>query len=63
MFKKIYFSVTILGTLNHTVSHCITDKKIISHSNTQLSTNFNTIQLHTPNHLNFRNLNKDEWWK
>ena len=65
MFTKLYPRVKIYGDLVHAESCWITDKKIISNSNSnrELPHGFDTIQLHTSIRLELYYLNKHKWWK
>ena len=63
MFGKMYPGITIYKKLALVVPHWVMDKKIVTAHSTHLPDNFNIIQLHTPNHLELHNVNKNGWWK
>ena len=63
MFRKLYPRVKISGNLTLTISHWITDKKVVSDNNRELPDEFNIIQLHTGTRLDLYGLNKYKWWK
>ena len=68
MFRKIYTKARIYRKLTLTTPYWIKDKKVVTDSNTHLSDEFDTIQLHTSKYLSFHNLsfhnlNKHKWWK
>ena len=61
MFTKIYPSVKIYKRLPDAVFHHITNKKVVSHDNTQLPHYFNIIHLYA--NVRIHNLNKYGEWQ
>ena len=52
MFTKICTKVSIYGNVIRGVPYWVTDKKVVTNSNTYLPNTFDIIQLHTPYDLN-----------